>query len=382
MINNYKINLQIENQNLFVKLNLTLNNSNLNSNLKLMLNKGLIIRNVTDQYENKINFIEDFSINHPFIPDCKRIIIDIPAGTTDLNFSYKGKISGWYNLISENIIALNLYSAWYPLLEDYPISNKKNVTIENLPDFIVVNGIKDNKNWYYQCSDFDCNILAAKDWNISTFENISPKLKIYSRNNNLENLNDLSNSFESIITYFSKLLEIPKNTENNNETFNIVIPDIDQGGYCRENLILLSNLSKDKIAIDSFLAHECGHIWSKGANTNSWEDWLNETFAEILSLFYIKTKHGMIPYINIINSIKERAENAPNIKTKNGERPDGVHFKGTYLMLQVIKKFGEDIVIEITKLFINLEIKTTENLLNSIEKTIGQDVAKFIEENL
>lgn len=380
MLNNYKINLKIKNENLLVKL--TINTSSLPNNLNLIINKGLTIINITDQFENKINFTEDFSINHPFIEKVKRLILDIPTGTTCLNFSYTGKISGWYNLISENIIALNIYSAWYPILEDYPLDIKKEVIIENLHDYTIVKGIKDNKNWYYNCNDFDCNILAAKDWNLISFEKLSPKLKIYSRNTNLKKTEELSKSFESIIAYFTKLLEIPENNEESNEIFNIVIPSIDEGGYCRDNLIVLSDLSDDKIAKDAFLAHECAHIWSKGANTHSWEDWLNETFAEILSLFYIKTKHGMISYINRVNYIRENAKNYPNIKTNTGERPDGVHFKGTYLMLQVVKNFGEDILIEITKLFINLKVKTTENLLNSIEKNIGQDISKFIEDNL
>lgn len=44
--------------------------------------------------------------------------------------------------------------------------------------------------------------------------------------------------------------------------------------------------------------------------------------------------------------------------------------------------FGEDTLIEIVKLFIRLQHKTTENLLREIKLKVGTNVSKFIEEKL
>ena len=115
---------------------------------------------------------------------------------------------------------------------------------------------------------------------------------------------------------------------------------------------------------------------------NSWEDWLNETFAEILSLCFIKKQYGTEAYMNRVNMIREIAEKAPPIKSENGERPEGVHFKGAYLMYRLSERFGEDKLIEVIKLFVKSSQKTTENMLSQIKEKIGQDIAKFIEYNL
>lgn len=141
-------------------------------------------------------------------------------------------------------------------------------------------------------------------------------------------------------------------------------------------------MPSNKVDTDAFLAHECGHIWSTGADVNSWEDWLNETFAEVLSLYFIKKQYGVEVYMNRINDIREVAEKCPQIKSENGKRPDGVHFKGTYLIYRLNEIFGEDKVIEIAKLFVRLQNKTTENLLREVKLKVGENVAKFIEGNL
>ena len=87
-----------------------------------------------------------------------------------------------------------------------------------------------------------------------------------------------------LLSSAKSILIIHRQSEKVNRYALLILDLMYKEGYFRKGLIVLSDLPSEKIAIDAFLAHECGHIWATGANINSWEDWLNETFAEILSL--------------------------------------------------------------------------------------------------
>ncbi len=379
MIRDLKILLDVNNEKKEIQVESEINFSGNVYDLKLILNEGLTLNKITDEKGNEIPFHEEFNVNAMFIQSGKRVTLEIPNGTNLITMIYSGKVSGWHNTISDTYIALNFYSAWYPIFEDYNMAITKKVTVKNISDFTVLKGIKCEGDWKYESNDFDCNILAFKDWNIISLENINPKLNIYFKSSKIKEVKLLAESFSDIINYFTELLGVESNI---NKAFDIIISKSDEGGYCREGLIVLSDLSGTRIDVDAFLAHECGHIWSKGADANSWEDWLNETFAEVLSLCFIKKRYGIEAYMNRINYIRKIAEKSPQIKSENGERPEGVHFKGTYLMHRLSERFGEDKITEIAKLFVRTQHKTSENLLKEVKLKVGEDVAKFIEDNL
>lgn len=378
MVDNLKILLEInkDRQEVTVKLDINLN-PQINI-LKFILNEGLEIRKVINDKGENIVFYEETNSKVLFIQSGKRVVLEIPNGTSSLTLEYMGKVSGWHNIITENYIALNFYAAWYPIFEDCDAAIDKEVIIRNIGDSTVVKGIKDNLDWRYYCNDFDCNIIAVKGWSIICVDNITPKLNLYFNKNEVGDVSFIAESFSEIIKYYNSLLD----KESNIKDFDIVVTNTDNGGYCRERLIVLSNLPDNRVQVDGFLAHECGHIWSTGADANSWEDWLNETFAEVLSLSFLKNKYGFEAYMDRVNYIKEISEKFPKIKTENGERPEGVHFKGTYLMNRLSDKFGEDKVIDIVNIFLGLSHKTTENLLKEIYIKLGDNIGSFIEEGL
>lgn len=379
MISNYEIILYVNKDKKEILSTTKIHFSHKVYDLRLVINEGLLIDNIIDDKGNSIIFNEELNINEMFIESGKRITLEVLDGTNYITIVYRGKISGWHNSISDTQIALNYYSAWYPILVDYDMSIEKKVTIKNIDGFTVIKGKKNEDEWVYRSSDFDCNVFAIKDWDVISKESVGIKLNVYFKNSKREEINYLAESFDRIIDYFTRLLEIENSISG---SFDIVISRSDKGGYFRKELIVLCDLPSERIDVDAFLAHECGHIWATGADVNSWEDWLNETFAEVLSLCFIKKQYGIEGYMTRINSIRQIAEKSPKIKSENGDRPDGVHFKGAYLMHRLSECFGEDKLIEIIRIFVKSSKKTTENMLNEIKETLGQDIAKFIEYNL
>jgi len=65
-----------------------------------------------------------------------------------------------------------------------------------------------------------------------------------------------------------------------------------------------------------------------------------------------------------------KAPGLPTIKTDDGRRPEGVHTKGTVLFYELYKVFGAETIKSIIRIFVGLNVKTTEKLLDEM-KTCG-----------
>lgn len=375
MVSNYLINLEVDTLNNYIKVETEIKFNKMVKSAEFLLNNNLEIRNISSNRKT-IEYIVKKDYNSIFLPECQKITVTMPEGRDSITVVYGGQVNGWQNIISDSYVALSLYSAWYPIIEELITESiKKNVTIKGLGDFSVIKGIKKGKNWLYECNDFDCNITAGKAWYVTSTIGFTPDVNVYTFNDkNIQNADEVKENFQSIITFYNEILGIKPDYEGN---FDIVIAGNDDGGYCRDGFILMDSISEHT------LAHECAHIWAKGAKAKSWEDWLNETFAETLALAYLEAEYGSERYDKYITIIKESALKAPAIRTQDGSRPEeGVHDKGTYLMYLLKEKFGKDTLIEIIKLFVKLKEKTTENLLLSIKKNISEDAACFIKDNL
>ena len=130
-------------------------------------------------------------------------------------------------------------------------------------------------------------------------------------------------------------------------------------------------------------AHELSHLWFVGADVSSWEDWLNESFAEYASLLFIEDKYGRQAYDNVIDKFKEYTEKCPSIKDsdRNSKKGSKVRYKGTVLLHQIRELFGIESIKEVFNQLDQLKVKRTENLINELKLT-NEDVAYYIEEKI
>jgi hypothetical protein len=84
----------------------------------------------------------------------------------------------------------------------------------------------------------------------------------------------------------------------------------------------------------------------------------------------------------IIKPKLDSYDSLPAIKTPDGSRPDGVHNKGTVLFYEIYKKYGVEVVRSLVRMFVGLEVKTTEKLLIEVREKISPEVAEFIEKGI
>lgn len=129
--------------------------------------------------------------------------------------------------------------------------------------------------------------------------------------------------------------------------------------------------------------HELGHVWFCHADTNSYEDWLNETGAEWSSLLFLLHK-GEQEVFQKFYSIREYEHkvNGEEIKSKDRYRPNDVHGSGVVLFHMIYEKYGKDTVVELLRILSEMEKQATDDFLIHIENKLRKDIADFIKDRL
>ncbi len=316
----------------------------------------------------------------------QEIMVSIKAPTMYLAISYHGKICGWANIVEETRIALSSYSAWFPQETSEVLSI--NVLLQNMDNYFVLNAQYDDlkKEWKYGDNEHDRgNIIALKSG--CYYETQIGNFTFYYINEKENRIaNYLTLYYKDIIQYYSQLFgkrELSK--------FDVVSLGKSGGGaYFRKELVVcerfdyhLDDERQMQIDVASLLAHELGHNWFSGANVDSWEDWLNETGATWASLLYALHCGNNDLFSDILKWPKESFAKAPPIKTIDGSRPtSGVHERGTIMFYELFKHYGKECIILILRNFLELEDKTTDNLLSSLSNKIGNEIPEIIKRGL
>ncbi len=307
---------------------------------------------------------------------------------SEISIDYHGVISGWCNVIEERKIALSMYSAWFIFETSIPI--KHIFHLQNMEDYYIVNGRYDNheKAWIYGETNHDIgNIIALKKGQYFV-ESTNGIAYFYLNKAEKQHAKAFIFFYNDIIEYYSKLF-------GNIDMKNLSIVSIDRkgedvgGAYFRNELVVIDKItiSNDIDVINQLairvLGHELGHYWCTGADTSTWEDWLNETGAEwaLLSFAHSVGKNDI--FEKQISCARENYKDTPIIKTEDLKRPDtGVHTRGVVLFYHIYCKYGIEKINNILKILANLKNNTTEEFLLILREKIGDDIAEIIEKGL
>lgn len=338
--------------------------------LTFLLGRNLSIESIDGGQECGIEAVDEF------YRQANKITVSIPNEIIKLEFCYSGRPEGWFNFLTNDVFAVNSYSAWYPdkiSLGDADVL----VRFHDTSFAHVVNAKYDDigQFWQYRPKDFDCNILAFKkpkslrDDALDLFyidgEGAGMAAKAY--------FTAYMEAAEFCIDLFgSPLLE--KNVL-------VVVPEGSGGGvgYCRKNLIVLSGFMSDISIARHIIAHEIAHFWCKGAAADTWEDWLNETTAEWAALLFEIRSGRTAIFDAAVKGKLSKNRDLPAIKTPDGSRPDGVHDKGVCLFYRVYEKYGYVAIVEMLRIFCNLSVKTTDSYILALRTKFNPDIAAMID---
>lgn len=369
------IALRFEGKKLLAEAEISLDESV--SEVSFILNSGLEISGVSCN-EKPVPITVEAEYEPLFCAEVKKYSVKCGSDFSAVKICYGGKINGWHNIITDNIIELNRYGVWFPC----ELSCGVNISAEisGCEEYFLVKGEFDGGLWRYSADEWDMNIILYRK---SVLKTVSGKhISIYYADNSLDGDAEFSrNVFEDVLEYYTKELfnrDYVKHTE-----MACLYPALTSGGaYKREGLIVCISPGTDEKEAIGVNAHEFAHEWCSGADVGSWEDWLNETTAEWSMLLYCLDRNKTEIFEAMTAEHLAKAPEFPPIKTADGSRPEGVHTKGTAVFYELYKAFGKETIKSVIRIFVDLDVKTTEKLLEKMAALGLNEAADFLDKKL
>jgi hypothetical protein len=157
-----------------------------------------------------------------------------------------------------------------------------------------------------------------------------------------------------------------------------------RGGYSRAKFVSIKASGFDE-NLKAGLAHEMAHFWWNKAATSSWEDWLNESFAEYSMLLYLREKDSKDTFDKLIRQYKEQTKDTRPIWGIDRQEPeayDALYLKGSLILMEFELELGTDTFYEFLATVVKNKISNTADFLNLVENLLSAELRAWFENNL
>lgn len=384
------VNLDVKHQFINSRVCLTFNiNEKQVDELMFYIHKDFNIKSITCDFMGSFEIGQSIAQWSPFILESKYIKVFLrdkisQAKTITLNFEYEGHLDlvtqYGINRITDYWVELGFYTPWFPLTQGFN-SSLFNVDLEIDPGYIVVGGkkkISQTNTWLIKNDkpQTDCVILASNQ-----FKSINDEIKVYYLDENHTSLAKmLAQKAKDILGFYERIF----GKTNSSIPSVVIIPREEGGGYCRDGLIVVAGTNNLKADLNTFkfIAHELAHLWWFKADFNTWEDWLNESFAEYSALMMVKEEYGINEFNSLMGLYKQRGDNLPpinNLDRKDAKAYEVLYIKGPILLHKLENYIGEVYFKDLLKNSHQNNINKTQEFLDLLKEQISENIAeKFL----
>ena len=367
--------------------------------LTFLLHRDLSVKTLTCDNLVKYTFNTEDPSPFPFSPEAGMLTIYLSeplqkGQTLQINLRYAGKIgivSQWeVNRITEEWIELGMYTPWFPYQPEIEnLTYQVNVTID--PEYQVVGMGKTKKvdgHWHIsqESPKRDIIIMAARE--VHTKDTKRDGLSV--------NIRYITMSDSTAVDIMGQGLWI---LENYREWFGdikadqasiVIAPRSRGGGYARRGFVVLTPFEdadyyQNRIAYFKYIGHEFSHLWWSNAPSATWEDWLNESFAEYSALTAVREKFGNQAFEDLIEEKRQKSKNLPPVWgiDRTEENAHSVLYdKGCFLLRELESEIGKDEFLRLLKQLTKNKTSSTEQFLEVLTVVSGAEVSKRFEEKL
>ncbi|WP_152538654.1 M1 family aminopeptidase [Aquimarina macrocephali] len=286
-------------------------------------------------------------------------------------------------LYNKDWLELNLYTAWFPFNLDYGFfSYNLNIELPNTYKLIGSGTVSNKENiWEIKQNIPFLDIPLIISSKLKTIIVAKGKIKIHHLNLDSSSTKALKKSLQLYHNRLNKVLG-----ESNAASLTIAVNRFNRStSYARKEFISLSIKDSFGVANDKILAHEIAHLWWNKADVNTWEDWLNESFAEYSSVILQRHQYGEANFSKNIEELKKTIKNLPpiyQIKKSNAKYQQVVTYKGAYLLYELENLIGRKAFSTILEKTHQNKIRRTFDLLELIEAEFGSDVKGDVNKKL
>lgn len=369
--------------------------------IELLLHRNLSITALTGNEVASFDVIK--SCPFPFTPEAATIRIVLadwvdPGKKISLKISYSGFLihvhEAWgVNCVTEKWVELGMYGPWFPWQPSISLGFTYSVSVEVPGGYQVVGlGHVENTGRVWQLTSEtpqdDIVIVAAPDLHKAGASNAGVSVEVYfagSEAENAENALIIAKEALWLLTYYRNWLQ---DVSTGSHASVILSPRQTGGGYARPGLVVLAGADachKNPQGIFQYLAHEFAHLWWRGAPADSWEDWLNEGFAEYSSIKAVQARFGEETSARLVAKKRESAQALPPVRgiERTAEEAFSVLYdKASLLLFDLAAELGPKIFDTVARDFLRSDPKNTKTFLDLLVQHAGLDIAEEFDRRL
>jgi Peptidase family M1 domain len=366
--------------------------NNLTDTLKLLLHKNSTIQKLKVNGRNCKYFfaVSDKQANR-YMPESRDLIIipdEKPNGKFTIETEYIVLLTELKNNTSSftnEWITLASYSSWYPVNFDWGKFNYS-LTV-SIPKPFIVSGAgkishQDGKWKLIQLSKTSDIVLIAS--NIMQ----TKKFKDKDANIIMNYIGFTEAQADSIIASTIQAYNFYKTIygEVGKANLTIVATPLKGGNaFARKDFIYMQTKGESSFEINKTISHEVAHFWWNKANVDTWEDWLNEGFAEFSTLLFIQKLISDSAYLNELKEYKEISKEAAPVWHMNRSDNNAsmiLYRKAPVALANFRNSISEEAFFSLLKSIHLNKINNTADLLKLIEKNISSTAKNKIIELL
>lgn len=381
-IKHYEINIRLdtEAQALKVKTKIELNKER--DNIELLLHPKVNQLKITNRGKAVEYSFDKDAIEKPSIYfdgqllkiaeneiEDRLIQFEYEVSTKDINYWQADNVAA--SPVLHSGLEVGMYSSWIPFqLVNGDFSYQ--VTAELPADYSMVgNGAlqTDEGKWVLTSisNQFDIPIAISSLHTSTTFKFGSLNVEVNHFGLPDKELAQIKTDINLIMTLFNEKFGQLQGTGNKVQF--VYTPRVSGSFYSRKGYAVIGGRSQ--LSKFNTLAHEIGHFWWTGADSNSWQDWLNESFAEYSALLAFREKYGEAKYYERVKSYGKHADNKHAIW--GSDRSEGLatlllYRKGPIILDQLKHRIGEQKFYRVLMSFLNNNVRNTDHLLSIIAK--------------
>ncbi len=309
--------------------------------------------------------------------------------TVLLSFEYDGTLTEWpaesANVIGEDWVELGSSFPWFPLQYQNQPSDLTFTLKVNLPGGYQTasygRGELLGGSWYFNWPHPTSDIVVAvgKTLTSDTFESDSNQVILHTTTLDKKFANQLGEELLWTLDRFSGWF----GRTRPRELTVIESPRKLGAGYSRRGLIVLAGVDEQTFLDHQKdhlrrLGHESAHAWWWDAPKETWEDWLNESFAEYSGLLALRERYGNQTFEQSLQQKRERlnglqplwefARSDTSTPEKQTQVERHLYDQGPLLLHELAQRIGSQRFLELCRARLWSGVTATEHLLDLLEE--------------
>ena len=316
-----------------------------------------------------------------------RLTVPKKKGVCSITFDYTCNLDSldtWMSSMEKDWVQLGYYVAWFPVNSDSR-DFTANVSVSINDGYTVSgSGIVEHKDDKWEMlqpwGGFDLQIVASPTLKSKKMTNDGRTFEVVYTDFADADADSALLACSEALQFYTRLFK----TNPSNDYMKFLVVPRRGGGISRKNFIAYATKRFNE-HFKTAIGHEMGHFWWNKAPTFSWEDWLNEGFAEFSMLWYIKCHFDKHIFDCSLEACRENARHACPIYEVDRDAPeayDALYNKSALLLYDLEQKVGEQRFFEFMQGLAEREITSTTLLLDYAEEVFGKEIRKWIENRI